>query len=272
MQKTIDHENPLDSFDSEGREPILSVVRLSKRFGGLQAVRDLSFSVESGVVTALIGSNGAGKTTIFNLVTHYLAADSGSIRFRNTELTKLKTHEIARAGVGRTFQDLRLFKDLSCLDNILLGFRELLNPSTGWVLLRRRLMRECEERCCEKAMGILQFLNLEDKAQARAGSLGYADAKLITLGRILASEPRLIMLDEPCSGLDKSALSRVVSIIHSLIEKGHTVWLIEHNMAVVAEVAAHGIFLEHGSLVAKAPIAELLNDNALKQRYLGTQG
>ncbi|MDB5817021.1 MAG: amino acid/amide transporter ATP-binding protein 1, family / amino acid/amide [Rhizobacter sp.] len=250
-------------------EALLEIKGLDKRFGGLHAIRDLSLSVDAGKVTAFIGPNGAGKTTIFNLVTGALKPDHGTVTYGGRVITGLRPDQVAQAGIARTYQDLRLFGRLNCEDNVMVAFPDQPGERVSAVLLQWASVQRREAELREKAAEILAFVGLADKRTALAADLGYAEAKMLALARVLALDAPLLMLDEPCSGLDHHALDKVRRVMQDLVAQGRTICLIEHNMALVREVADYGIFLEHGSLVASGTVDSLMADEGLRRRYLG---
>lgn len=254
---------------TQSTQPGITLKSVNMRFGGLQAISELTMEIVPGRITALIGPNGAGKTTIFNLITGFLKPNSGTIRYADHDLLSLRPDQVARTGIGRSFQDLKLFRELTCLDNVLaatpVGAGESVSSA---IVMRRRIKREETERI-EKAEEMLAFTGLQDKRNVRARDLGYAEAKMLMLARVLMLDSRILLLDEPCSGLDHAALDRVRDMLTKLVDQGHTICLIEHNMALVRDVADFGIFLEQGALIAEDTIDNLLADSGMRERYLG---
>lgn len=248
---------------------LLQIEGLDKHFGGLHAICDLSVSVDAGKITAFIGPNGAGKTTIFNLVTGAIRADLGKVTYSGRDITGLLPYQVAQAGIARTYQDLRLFERLSCEENVMVAFPDQPGERVMTALFQWGKVQQREAQLRAKAMEILAFVGLADKRNALASDLGYAEAKMLALARVLALDAPLLMLDEPCSGLDHSALSKVRKVMRELVAQGRTICLIEHNMALVREVADYGIFLEHGRLIASGDVATLMADQGLRRRYLG---
>lgn len=248
---------------------LLQIEGLDKHFGGLHAICDLSVSVDAGKITAFIGPNGAGKTTIFNLVTGAIRADLGKVTYSGHDITGLLPYQVAQAGIARTYQDLRLFERLTCEENVMVAFPDQPGERVMTALFRWGKVQQREAQLRVKALDILAFVGLADKRNALAGDLGYAEAKMLALARVLALDAPLLMLDEPCSGLDHSALSKVGKVMRELVAQGRTICLIEHNMALVREVADYGIFLEHGRLIASGDVATLMADEGLRRRYLG---
>jgi branched-chain amino acid transport system permease protein len=248
---------------------LLKLEGLDKHFGGLHAIRNLSLTVDRGRITAFIGPNGAGKTTIFNLVTGALKPDEGRVVYADRDITGLRPDQVAQAGIARTYQDLRLFGRLNCEENVMVAFPDQPGERVSAVLVQWSKVQRREAELREKTAEILAFVGLADKRAALACDLGYAEAKMLALARALALDVPLLMLDEPCSGLDHGALDKVRQVMRDLVAEGRTICLIEHNMALVREVADHGIFLEHGSLIASGEVAELMADERLRRRYLG---
>ena len=248
---------------------VLKIDGLDKRFGGLHAIRNLSITVARGLITAFIGPNGAGKTTLFNLVTGAIASDSGTVVYEGASIAGLRPDQVAQAGIGRTYQDLKLFTNLTCEENVLMAFPAQPGESVAATLFAWRKVQRRESEIMERTAEILVFVGLADKRHALARDLGYAQAKMLALARVLALDTKLLLLDEPCSGLDRAALDKVRSVMKELIAQGRTICLIEHNMALVREVADFGIFLEHGQLIASGDVATLMAGDGIRQRYLG---
>lgn len=254
---------------SGAADVILRIEGLDKHFGGLHAIRNVSASIERRKITALIGPNGAGKTTIFNLVTGALRADAGTVTYAGRGITGLRPDQVARLGIGRTYQDLRLFAQLSCAENVMTAFPDQPGEAVGAALFAWRRVERREAEIRERTAEILAFVGLADKHDALARDLGYAEAKMLALARVLALDAQLLLLDEPCSGLDRTALDKVRRVMDELVSQGRTIGLIEHNMALVREVADEGIFLEHGQLIASGDMETLMADAGLRRRYLG---
>jgi branched-chain amino acid transport system ATP-binding protein/branched-chain amino acid transport system permease protein len=248
---------------------MLRIEGLDKRFGGLHAIRDVSVNVERGKITAFIGPNGAGKTTLFNLVTGAIRPDAGVVTYEGRNISGLRPDEVAQAGIGRTYQDLRLFAQLTCAENVMTAFPDQPGEAVTAVLFSWGRVQRREAEIRARTAQILAFVGLTDKHDELARDLGYAEAKMLALARVLALDAKLLLLDEPCSGLDHTALEKVRRVMDELIAQGRTIGLIEHNMALVREVADHGIFLEHGRLIASGNVDELMADAGLRRRYLG---
>jgi len=248
---------------------ILSVQGVARSFGGIQAVDNCTFDVPPGRITGLIGPNGAGKTTVFNLITGFLSASHGSIRLQGRELLGLAPHRVERLGVVRTFQHLRLWGKMSVIENVLLGCATPAGENVASLFLRRGAVRAEEQRARERAMEVLRFFGLSDRAQELAEDLAYPEQKLLSMARIFATDAPVMLLDEPTSGLDSESLGRIVPMVRRLVDHGKTVLLIEHNMELIAELADQVVFLHQGRVLAAGPPAEITRDPALTEIYFG---
>jgi len=250
-------------------EPILTIQGLSRAFGGVHAVQDCSFEVAPRVITGLIGPNGAGKTTVFNLITGFLSADSGSIRFKREELLGLHPHQVEVRGVARTFQHLRLWAKMTVLENVLLGCRTSAGENALTLFLRPGRVRAEEAAARRHAMEVLEFFGLAARANALAEDLAYPEQKLLSMARALATDAELLLLDEPTSGLDSESLRKIAPVVRRLVERGKTVLLIEHNMELISQLSDTVVFLHQGRVVAQGKADELTSDPALSEIYFG---
>lgn len=250
---------------------LLSVQGLSKRFGGLQAVQDVSFSVREGTIKALIGPNGAGKTTLFNLVSGVIPPDSGVITFRGAAVQGLRPHQVAARGMARTFQHIRLFPKMTVLENIMIGRH--VHSRAGFVAAMLNLpFTWKEERAIrEKAMEVLDFLGIADLAEQEATSLAYGQQRVVELGRALACEPRLLLLDEPAAGLNMRETAEMGALISRIRDRGVTVLLVEHDMSLVMKISDEIVVLSYGQTIADdAPLAIQKNREVIRV-YLGEE-
>jgi branched-chain amino acid transport system permease protein len=241
---------------------LLEVEGLAKRFGGLRAVDDLSFYVREGTITALIGPNGSGKTTAFNLITGIMRPDAGRVRFDGRRIDRLPAFERAHAGLGRTFQITRLFREMTVLENVVAPLRRF-----SWRQLAADAVAGHET---ERALELLEFVGMARHAQVRAGTLSFGQQKLVELAQILMLEPKLIMLDEPAGGINPTLIERMVEKIRELNRQlGTTFLIVEHNMPLVAELCDPVIVLARGTRIAAGPAAEIQRDPIVLDAYLG---
>ena len=234
---------------------------LNKGFGGIQAVNDASFDIEEGTITSLIGPNGAGKTTTFNLINNVIRADSGSVKFEGTEITKKMPHKLTRLGIGRTFQVTRALDDMTVIENMVVGSSaENLRGTFG----SRMLDSETE-----RALGLLEFVGIEKYAYSKAELLSYGQRKLLEFSAVLMSNPRLVMLDEPAGGVNPALLERMVDRIRRLNADGLTFFIVEHNMDLVMDLSDSVIVMAHGEVLTHGTPAEVQSDGRVLDAYLG---
>jgi len=242
---------------------------LTKHFGGLPALHEVRFRAEKGQVTALIGPNGAGKTTFINCLTGLLRPDKGSMVFDGRELSGLPPHRIARLGISRTFQNLRLFPRLSVLDNVLCGLSTTAGDSLLEAFLRMPALRHRERRLRLTALEALDTFGLAERAQWRAGALSYGEKKRLELARAFVSSPKLVLLDEPVAGLNPDETERVGALIGQMRRSGATLVLIEHDMDLVMSVSDHVVVLDGGRRIAEGTPEEVSRNPLVIEAYLG---
>ena len=248
---------------------ILTIDRLSKSFNGIKAVDDLSVEIPAGRLTALIGPNGSGKTTVFNLISGLLQPDTGSIRFQDSDITSLPPHKIARVGIGRTFQMIRLCSQLTVLENVMLAFHypdgERLLPT---LFSQSRIRRE-ESEMRDLAMDFLESVLMQDNASAMGNELSHGQQRLVEFARALALKPKIMLLDEPMSGLSPVAIEQVKGIISDTKDKGITILFIEHDMKVVSDISEHVIVLNYGRKIAEGEVDSIRSNLEVQTAYLG---
>ena len=251
---------------------ILRFENVTKYFGGLAAVKDVSFNVESNQILGLIGPNGSGKTTCFNLITGVHKPTSGSILFEDKEISGLPSHKIARMGVARTFQISSVFPDLSAVENVVTAHhcRMKSNFVTGLFGICGTLTEE--KRVLEHSRELLGFVGLEEKMDTRAGSLTSADQRRLMIAIAMATEPKLLMLDEPCAGMIEDERADLVQLIRKVCDGGVPVLLVEHHMKMIMEVCHHVVVLNLGQKIAEGRPEEIQKNEAVIEAYLGRSG
>ena len=240
---------------------------LAKRFGGIVAVRDFDISIAPGRITGLIGPNGAGKTTAFNLLTGFLQPNEGEVSYRERSLRGLKPHQIVRTGVARSFQDLKLFTNMSVLENVLVALPDQRGDNLLYVYFMPWKVRAEERENLGRAMAILEFVGLGERAGDLASDLSYAEEKLLVVARLLATGAEALLFDEPLSGLAPNALAKVMPVFRRLAESGRTLCIIEHNLDVIRELCSRVVFLDEGRKLAEGTPDELMHDPELSERY-----
>jgi branched-chain amino acid transport system ATP-binding protein len=248
---------------------LFSAKGLHKSFGGVRAVRDISFEIPDGAVFAIIGPNGAGKSTLLNLMSGIYQPDAGALSFKGTDLSGLPAHRRVRLGIARTFQKIRLFKQLSVLDNVVAGFHTHHEIPAWQYLVHGASFRRDHAQCRAEAMELLNFVALAERCNVLAGSLSYGEQRMLEFARALATRPRLLLIDEPAAGLNASEVDSLLDRILTMRRKGVTVVVVEHNMELVMNVADRILVMDYGQHLFEGAPADVQKNPAVVSAYLG---
>ena len=251
---------------------LLDVSGVSKRFGGVAAVRDVSFQVEAGMIKAIIGPNGAGKTTLFNLVSGFVPPDAGAVRLDGEAIQGRRPHEVAARGLSRTFQHIKLFAQMTALENVMVGRH--LRARSGFVsgMLHLPWTRREDRAVRERALEVMDLLGIAALAQAEATALSYGQQRAVELARALASDPRIVLLDEPAAGLNMRETRELAKLVSRIRDRGVTVLLVEHDMSLVMGISDEVLVLSYGEKIAEAVPREVQKDPEVVRIYLGDDG
>ncbi len=250
---------------------LLRLEDLDLSFGGVTAVSGMELEVAKGGITALIGPNGAGKTTVFNIITGIYKPMNGRVLLRGEDISSKLPHQIAKAGVARTFQNIRIFPSLTCLENVLCGQHSRGRAGLAASMLRVPGQRDEESRMLKKAQACLARVGLSDSADSLAAALPYGKRRYLEIARALAAEPELIVLDEPSSGLNDAETTELSVLLKSLVEEGLSVFLIEHDMNLVDMVSDHVVVMQSGKKIAEGPMCEMRRNPKVIEAYLGSE-
>ncbi|AOB29871.1 ABC transporter [Bordetella sp. H567] len=248
---------------------MLELASISMRFGGLHVLQDVNLQVPEGSIFGLIGPNGAGKTTVFNIITGLLRPSGGQVRFAGQSLIGMAPHQITRAGIARTFQNIRLFKEMTLLENVVVGAYRHMHYGVAGMLFSLPGFRRHEARARERALELLSWMRLEHKAHDLADNLSYGEQRRLELARALATEPRLLLLDEPVAGMNTGERAELMREIEAIRRRGYTILMIEHDMRFVMGLCETIAVLNFGKIITSGPPEAIRTNEQVIEAYLG---
>jgi branched-chain amino acid transport system ATP-binding protein len=248
---------------------LLVVENVTKRFEGLVAVKDVSLTVEAGAIRSIIGPNGAGKTTFFNCITGYFEPDDGTITFDGTDVTGRKPHVITRRGIARTFQNIRLFGNMTALENVIVGLDAHHRSGVFRSLVRTPAQRREERAAIDRAQELLSFVGIERHARDLARNLSYGDQRRLEIARAMGTEPTLLLLDEPAAGMNPAEKQALTGLVRKIRDQGTTIVLIDHDMRFVMGISDRILVLDHGEPIAEGVPQEIQSNPRVVEAYLG---